>query len=247
MAFVAPLTQAQAVARVRVRINEPKLPGQNLALPDPDIVTDLLNEGSQQVSMELGPVKATGSTPMAALAATCTLPGDILELDFIAWSLGSSLQVTGVITYPLTYLTLADFIDYAGGQPTTGLGIPGFYSTLTDTGGLETIQIWAPPAQNGFILTKYTQRPQVWASAAPGGTINVDQEWQELSVRWACAQACYSLDMDAKGDRFMKLYTDLMAICKARLQRRRNKGPSQVRDVIGLGYGSNTGIPWWVR
>jgi hypothetical protein len=244
MAFVAPLTQAQAVARVRVRVNEKSQPGTNNNLPDPDIVTDLLNEGSQQVVMELGPVTTTASLPILALAATAPLPADLLEIDFAAYSLGSSLQTVGVITYPLQYITLPEFIDYCGGQPTTGLGIPKFYTTLSDTGGVMTIQIWAPPFQDGFILLKYTQRPQVWASATPGGTINVDQSWQELIVRWACAMACYSLDMDEKGDRFMKLYESLMAICKGRLQRRKNKGPSQIRDVY---WNSLSGVAWWLR
>lgn len=229
--FPSSPTQVQAVARVRAHINEGTLPGISVNLPDQDTITDLLNEGLEEVATRLPSIRAFAAYPILANVPQIVLGADVAEVIQAAYSTSPSPSTTSAIVYPMQQEEVGRFFDLSGDQPTSGGGIPTYWYIFSDAVQQLTMGVWPPPFQNGNIFIYYVQRPMLWESAVPNSQTQMDSVWARLAILYASAKACESLESNVKADRFEAQYDKLLEAYMERLQRRIRPKSGQTRDV----------------
>lgn len=234
MGYPGGYTQAQAVALVQSKTNEPTI------VPTATIV-GFLNDGLDETVNATAPVLANFTQPVSATSIQVVLPQDLIDLKALFYSATTPLQ-PGWVPYEIVQYDPKEFMLYTGGVPTVGGGPPFCYTIIGDTAGQITIELGSPMV--GFLFGIYHQRPQLWDSNTASSTTNVDPAFQRAAVLWACVQVCESIENYRKAGYFQGLYNAEIEKIKEQARRRRQRKPSMVRDVTS-GAASWPFPFWW--
>jgi hypothetical protein len=228
-------TSLGLINQVRLRVNEPNLPG------NADLLS-LANAAQQNIESKVGILTLVGVFPTIANQTVQALTNDISEIVSCSWSTGP-VAAQGSLVYPMFQYDQGGFMDAAAGFPAVGFGPPTYYWYYRDSNGTLEMQMY-PAAMVGQLNVYYRGRPNFWtltSEGANGNASNLDPDAQECVVLRTMMFVLANRGRSGEAAQIWGPdYKEELADLKSKARRRTMVKGGQVRDVIGRTYPS----PW---